>query len=122
MVRTLAVGTCVIALLAVSALLDRDSGVGIWLELREDLARSKARVAQLVRENEHMRREIQSLEAEPSAIERAIREELDVALPGEVVVRFTSQDEVSAERPDRGSDAWRLPQAVRRVLGDREQP
>jgi cell division protein FtsB len=87
-VRTLGLGICVIAILAASALLDRDSGVGIWLAMREDLALSAARVEALTRENEAMQREIALLEAEPGAIDRAIREELDVALPGEIVVRF----------------------------------
>lgn len=88
--RTLGLGTCVITLLAISALLNHESGVGIWLELREDLAGSAARIAQLLQENDDMRNEIQMLEAEPTALDRAIREELDLALPGEIVVRFTS--------------------------------
>jgi cell division protein FtsB len=96
-VRTLGLGVCVIAILAVSALLDHDSGVGIWLELRGDLSASEARVARLVDQTESMRREIEMLEAEPAALDRAIREELDVALPGEIVVRFT-RPERSGER------------------------
>jgi cell division protein FtsB len=87
-VRALGLGTLVILLLAIPALLDQDSGVGIWLELREDLARSEARVGDLVRQNDGLRREIELLEADPSAMDRVIREELDLALPGEVVVRF----------------------------------
>jgi cell division protein FtsB len=78
----------VIAMLAVSALLDQDSGVAIWLELREDLASSTARVDLLVAQNDSLRSEIELLEADPTAIDRAIREELDLALPGEVVFRF----------------------------------
>ena len=86
--RTLGLGTCVIGIVAIMALLDPESGLGIWQELRADLAASKARVARLVRENDAMRREISILEGEPAALDRAIREELDLALPGEVVVRF----------------------------------
>ena len=98
--RTLGLGTLVIAILAVSALLDRDSGLEIWLEWRENLSSSSARVERLVRENEALRREIELLEAEPEAIDRAIREELDLALPGEVVVRFSSADAIGRTTRD----------------------
>ncbi|MCP4907071.1 MAG: septum formation initiator family protein [bacterium] len=88
--RAFGLGTLVIALLAISALLDQDSGMEIWLELREDLVRSKTRVDELVRQNDFLRREIELLEADPSAMDRVIREELDLALPGEVVVHFVA--------------------------------
>ena len=71
-----------------AALLDRDSGVGIWLELRGDLAGASDRVGVLVAQNDSLAREIELLEADPSALDRAIREEMDLALPGEVVFRF----------------------------------
>ncbi len=90
--RGLGLGIIVIALLAISALLDRDSGFEIWRELRADLATSSGRVATLERRNEALRREIESLEIDPTAVDRAIREELDVALPGEIVVRFRPSD------------------------------
>lgn len=116
--RTLGLGMCVIAILAASALLDRESGVGIWIEMREDLAASAARVEALARENDAMRREIALLEAEPGAIDRAIREELDVALPGEIVVRFTPAD---GREADEAASAEGPGLRVRRLLaGDRE--
>jgi cell division protein FtsB len=83
-------GTLVIAILVVSALLDQETGVGIWLELREGLSESTVRGTTLARENEGLRREIEILEAEPAALDRAIREELDLVLPGEIVVRFAA--------------------------------
>ena len=86
--KALGVGTVLIAVAAFSALLDEDTGLRIWRELRADLETSQARVAVLVGENEALRREIEMLEAEPAAIDRAIREELDLALAGEIVVRF----------------------------------
>lgn len=104
-------GLCVIGILAVSALLDHESGVAIWLELREDLSGSAARVAQLVRENDAMRSEIASLEAEPAALDRAIREELEVGLPGEIVVRFISSGDSATESEvtnDRGRTLRRM--------------
>jgi len=88
-VKALGLGIGLIALVATSALLDEETGVGIWLELRESLVVSDARIALLERENEVLRREIEMFEAESSALDRAIREELDLALPGEVIVYFT---------------------------------
>lgn len=101
--RALGLGTLMIALLAVSALVDQETGVGIWLELRDDLSASTARVTALARENEALRREIEILEAEPAAVDRAIREELDLVLPGEVVVRF-ARAEGSPAGPDGDRD------------------
>jgi hypothetical protein len=97
-----------IAILAISALLDHESGVGIWLGLREDLSGSAARIAQLHRENDDIRNEIQILEAEPAALERAIREELDLALPGEVVVRFTNPEGSEEPTPVENDGGWTL--------------
>jgi cell division protein FtsB len=103
-VRALGLGTFVIVVLAISALLDRESGIRIWLELREDLSGSAVRVEQLARENDALRREIELLETDPAALERAIREELDLARPGEIVVRFekaASAESSDAAAPDR---------------------
>ena len=98
-VRALGLGTLVIALLAVTALLDRETGVGIWLELRGDLASSTERVDLLIAQNDSLLREIELLEADPTAIDRAIREELDLALPGEVVFRFLPNRTNSSASP-----------------------
>ena len=114
--RTLGLGACLIAILAISALLNHESGVGIWLELREDLSGSAARVAQLARENDEMRNEIQMLEAEPAALDRAIREELDVALPGEIVVRFTRPERAGKQTSVATDPGWTL---RRFLLGER---
>ena len=100
--KALSLGTFVIVAIAVSAMLDQDTGLRIWLELRRDLAVSNVRVEQLVRENETLRGEIETLESEPAAIDRAIREELDLVLPGEVVVRF--EPSATTLREDAGPD------------------
>ncbi|MFO0687107.1 MAG: septum formation initiator family protein [Myxococcota bacterium] len=86
--KVLSLVTLAIAVAAVFSLFDPDSGLAIWRELRQDLDTSNARVEQLVRENEALRAEIAVLENEPAALDRAIREELDLVRPGEVVVRF----------------------------------
>lgn len=118
--RTLGLGMCVILILAVSALLDHESGIGIWLELREDLSGSAARAAQLVRENDEMRREIEMLEADPAALDRAIREEVDVALPGEIVVRFTNSESPLQEASAGGNQGWSLRRLFPRDRTNRE--
>lgn len=87
-VRAVGLGTLLIVGLSMTAMLDQDSGVGIWLALRGDLAGAEDRVAVLVAQNDSLAREIELLEADPTAIDRAIREEMDLALPGEVVFRF----------------------------------
>jgi len=70
-------------------MLDQKSGVPAWLRLRAELSASHARIEVLSRRAETLRREIDSLESDPFAVERAIREELGLARPGERVVRFS---------------------------------
>ena len=100
--KALSLGTFVIVAIAVSAMLDPNTGLRIWLELRRDLAVSNVRVERLVRANEALRGEIETLEREPAAVDRAIREELDLVLPGEVVVRF--EPSAPTLRDDAGPD------------------
>lgn len=68
--------------------LDQKSGLPAWLRLQDELAASKARIAALSARAETLRSEIAALEKDPFALERAIREELGLARPGERVVRF----------------------------------
>ena len=100
--KALSLGTFVIVAVAVLAMLDPNTGLRIWLELRRDLAVSNVRVERLVRENNALRGEIETLEREPAAVDRAIREELDLVLPGEVVVRF--EPSATTLRDDAGPD------------------
>ncbi len=94
--KALSLGLFVIAAIAVSAMLDQDSGLSIWLELRRDLEVSQERVEKLVDEIDALQSEIATLENEPAALDRAIREELDLVLPGEIVVRFEPETADSA--------------------------
>ena len=73
---------------AVIALADASSGVPMWLRLRADLGGSLELVAALNRSTEALQVQIDALESQPFALERAIREDLELARPGEVVVRF----------------------------------
>jgi cell division protein FtsB len=78
---------------AAIALADRSSGIPMWLRLRDALALRTERVAALTRSTEALQAQIEALESQPFALEKAIREDLELARPGEVVVRF---------RPDPG--------------------
>ena len=60
-------------------------------------AKARARIEELELGNEMLRLELVGLEAGAWAVERAIREDLAFARPGEAVVRFS-------ERPDRGAN------------------
>ena len=75
-----------LALLALS-LLDREIGVGRWWVLAGDLAEAELRIEALRGELRKLEIERAGLTDDPFAIERAIREELELALPGEIIVR-----------------------------------
>ena len=73
---------------AAVAVADRSSGVPMWFRLRGDLAERSERVVALTRTTRALRAQIEALESQPFALERAIREDLELARPGEMVVRF----------------------------------
>jgi len=93
------------------AALDADSGLRTWLDLRRDLAEGRATIARLERGNEEFRREIEALESDAFAVERAIREELGWARPGEAVVEFRDADipGEASPAPPAGLPPSRLP-------------
>ena len=86
-----------VAVLAI-AIVDQDSGLRTWLRLRHDLAQSQARVQDLRDEVTDLERGVAELRDDPFAEERAIREVLGMAMPGEVVVRFPDE----SRKADRG--------------------
>ena len=85
--------TWVVAILAIAVVLAvADSGAGFrtWLDLRDEARAAHGRVAVLENDVERLSAEIAALGSDPLAIERAIREDLELARPGEWVVRFAS--------------------------------
>ena len=80
------------AAVLVLAATDRESGLRKWLELREELRESESRISLLQSEVKVLQSEIKALEDDPLAMERAIREVLELARPGETVVRFVEDD------------------------------
>ena len=85
-------GTLVVPVLLVLALgqaaLDEETGIRCWLHLRGELAEARTRIEGLRGEIAELRLEAQRLEAGGFATERAIREELEYARPGQTVLRL----------------------------------
>ena len=75
----------------VLAAVDEKSGLPMWLKLRNDLENSNDRIAQLELELRALQEEVYALESSPFALERAIREDLEFARPGETVIRFIDE-------------------------------
>lgn len=76
-----------------AAWLDEDAGLRTWWRLRHDVEAAEARIRDLRTQIESLRAEAEALESDPAAQERAIREELEWARPGETVVRWESHPE-----------------------------
>jgi len=76
------------ALIYISA--DRGAGLSTWMRDRDALESSTEQIAQLEAEIVQLKAEVAQLESDPFAIERAIREDLEWAKPGETVVRMPS--------------------------------
>lgn len=85
--RFLLIPALLVAALAV-AVLDEDAGIRTWLRLRGDVRAAEARQETLRAEIAELRDEAEALESQRFAQERAIREELEWARPGETVVRL----------------------------------
>ena len=67
---------------------DSETGIRTWWELRGELSEARERVDRLQEANEDLRAEVKDLRSDPWAMERAIREDLQLARPGEAIVRF----------------------------------
>lgn len=78
-----------IALIYIAA--DQGTGLLTWSRHRADLANSEERIADLRAEIASLKQEVQSLESDPFAIERAIREDLELARPSETVIRLSTR-------------------------------
>lgn len=82
--------------------LDERAGIPAWRRLRADLAAAQARIEILRGDIAALRSEALALESDSFALERAIREDLGLARPGEIVVRLDAQRTVPGQRrPDR---------------------
>ena len=86
--RTTWVAPLVLGAVAGIAVADGESGIPMWFRLRDDVAEAAQRVQVLASRNAALQAQIDALEQEPFALERAIREDLGLARPGEILVRF----------------------------------
>lgn len=89
--KRLLVALGLVAAVVAWALVDRQSGVSAWLGLRHDLATREQRIQALQRELGAMQDEVKALQSDRFAEERAIREDLELARPGETVVKIPSE-------------------------------
>jgi cell division protein FtsB len=85
------------------ALADGHTGLRAWWTLRGDLERASRRVEALETEIVALRLEVEALERGGFAVERAIREDLELARPGEVVVRIPAA--ASGQLPEKTSES-----------------
>ncbi|MCP3984156.1 MAG: septum formation initiator family protein [bacterium] len=76
----------ILAVAWVFAWLDPETGIRRWLSLRDDLAAAHGRIAGLEQGIDALETEAGRLEADPLAIEAAIREDLGLARSGDTVV------------------------------------
>jgi cell division protein FtsB len=81
------------------AYIDDEAGVRTWHRLGMDLSASQERIAALQLEIAELRRDAEALESDPAALERAIREDLEFARPGDVVVRLPSVERTNPRIP-----------------------
>lgn len=81
------------------AWIDDDSGLRTWWRLRSDLGEADARIVALRSDVESRQQDATSLEDDDFAIERAIRERLQYARPGETIVRVNGSDGTTPRLP-----------------------
>jgi cell division protein FtsB len=81
------IGAAILGAAVGVAVADDSAGIRTWHQVRNDLAVAEARVAELEARIEAREGEAAALKSDPLALERAIREDLGLARPGEIVVR-----------------------------------
>jgi cell division protein FtsB len=91
-VRALLIALLLVAGAAAWAWLDAINGVDTWRRLHREVEEAQARARGHEARNESLRTEIEALAADPFVQERAVREELRWARPGEIVVRVPRGD------------------------------
>lgn len=84
------IGAAIVAIAVGVALADESTGVRTWWQLRQDVRVAEARVAELEARIESREAEAAALRSDPIALEHAIRADLGLARPGEIVVRGLS--------------------------------
>jgi len=68
------------------AVFDEGAGVRTWLRLRGEVRAADVRIARVRADNERLRRDVERLDSDPFALERAIREDLHLTRAGETLL------------------------------------
>ena len=101
--RSVSIASAVVAVGLAAALalavLDREAGLLTWLELSEARSAVRTQIHEERRANAMLTDQIQALQDDPYEADRAIREALDLAKPGETVVRFKRADTLQRSTP-----------------------
>jgi cell division protein FtsB len=98
-VRGFAAAAVVLGLALAHAALDPESGVAAWRHLRGELADARARIVGARGEVAGLRAEVARAQDGGFALEAAIREDLQLARPGQTVVRLRGDGASSARIP-----------------------
>jgi cell division protein FtsB len=98
-VRRLRIVSALLAVSLVYLAVDRRSGISTWMHQRADLENSDEQIAELEAENARLEQEIESLQRDAFAIERAIREDLEYARIGETVIRVPDESDSNPRIP-----------------------
>ena len=90
--RSISIAPAVVAVGLAAALglavLDRESGLLTWLELSNEHSEARAQIEDHRLANAILSERIEAIQRDPYHADRAIREALDLAKPGETIVRF----------------------------------
>ena len=78
-----------VAVAFAAAALDEEAGLARWLHLRSELADAQGRIESFRSEISLLEREAELLKGDAFAVERAIREELELVRPGQQLIRLT---------------------------------
>jgi cell division protein FtsB len=85
--RRILLACAIVLAAALWAVVDPNAGVRSYLDLGRQLAAAELRAEALGAEVAALEREAESLQSDPLAIEGAIRADLGLARPGEIIVR-----------------------------------
>lgn len=79
-----------VALLLAGVSATAEGGFRRYVKLSNDVRGLQDRNKRLTEDNARLRREVEALRADPTALERAAREELGLVKPGEIVFSLES--------------------------------
>jgi cell division protein FtsB len=97
--RTLTLGLVAVLLLLLLYPIVGDNGLSAYLRLRRERDRLRTEVERLEAERQRLADQIAALHDDPAALERFAREQYNMALPGERVLRLVPEEEAARRSP-----------------------